>query len=397
MQTPEQPHLPPPPYSRADDQEEISLIELTVVLLQSKRFLAMAALIGFVVALAGGWLIGRYKSEGYFRLTQTLPEFKQLQVALAAPGRWEEFAKTHDAAEIAPVANLEQLVANPASGKNLITPIYPITKADLKNLPDSTNTKMETPISGLKLSYAATDPKTARQGIRILGDFVRDTAILMRYKDLARTFHTEHLADQNKLENEIIELQYKLKQLQAKRGNMQKILHDYPEAAKENSRQVVSIAEGSERYLSPVTQLVALESEIADLNLKLAEIQRRQRISGLYLRYYDKLLTAVNQSTSGIAFLQALPTIREELAIDQSNEDDKSVHNSIVIDELHSKVLYFENTRFIAEPTVPDQRSPNITIVALMGLLLGLLAGCAYVLFRHYAMPRQSPPTISAV
>ncbi|MGB6054500.1 MAG: hypothetical protein WBG17_04585 [Burkholderiaceae bacterium] len=384
------------PHPRADNEDPVSLVELATVLLRAKRLLALTALAGFALALLGGWLVGRYKSEGHFQFTQSLPEFKQLQVAIAAPGRWEEFTKTRDAAEIASFANLGQMLANPVSGQNLITPIYPITKADLKNLPDSSVAQLVAPISGLKLSYTAADPKTAQQGIRILGDFVRDTAILMRYKDTARAHHIEHLTDQNKFENEIIEVQYKLKQLQTKRSGMQKILHDYPEAAKESGRQVVSITEGGERYLSPVTQLVALESEIADLNLKLADIQRRQRISSIYLRYYDQVLATVNRSTSGTAFLQTLPAIREALAIDQSEEAGKSVYNSIVMDELRANALYFEKSRFIAEPTFSSQRSPSPTMVAVVGLMLGLLLGCAYVLFRHYAAPRQNLPTHSA-
>ncbi len=377
-------HAPDP------DGTHVSIGEIIATILQAKRIVAMTTIIGVAIALGIGWHVSSFKSDGYFQFAQTFPEFKRLQVAVAAPNRWSEFSRTLDAAEAALFAEMTHALTDSKGSQNLIAPIYPVTKADLKNIPDPASTDTTPPISGLKFSVSARDPQTAQRGVQVLGDFVRDTAILVRHQDSIHTHHIEYLTSQRKYENKIIDAKYKLQQVQAKRNDMQKILHNYPEAAKEGHRQLVSIAEGGQRYLSPITQLVALEAEIADLNQSLLDITRKQRISSIYLRYYEDLLALLNKTTSGEGFMKDLPGVKDALKLDLSDEVEKSVYNSIAIDNLRAQALYFEKMRFIAEPTLPSQRSPSVSMMALLGLMLGILLGCSYALIRHFSHHRHT-------
>lgn len=381
---------------RNSDEFEIPLGEIVAALLKSKRTVALLAVIGMAAVLGVGWHIGKYGSEGYFQLGMSFPEYKRLQASLAAPHRWDDFAKTRNAAELAPFAGIEQTLNDPKRRETLMEPIFPVTKAELKNIPEATLQDAKYNISGLRIAFNAGDPETAQHGVRILGDFVRDTAILMEYKDGLHAKHVEYLNNERKYENRIIDTNYQLQQVRAKRDAMQKILHNHPEAARMDNRQVVSITEGGERYLPPVTQLVALESQIADLNQTLPKIQREQRINQIRLAYIDKALQLIDQSTSGAAFLKALPAIKDGLELNLADEVEKSVYNSLAIDDINAQSRYVEKIRFVAEPILSSQRSPSPLSAALLGLMLGTLAGCIIVLFRHFSARQSLPPVNDA-
>ncbi len=364
---------------------------MLAVILKSKRTVALVAIAAMAIALLTGWNASKFKSEGYFQLGMSFPEYKRLQASIAAPHRWANFAKTRSAAEVAPFAGITQILNDSKKLQNLIEPIYPVTKAELKQLPDAAS-KDDTAnsISGLRISFQAADPGTAQHCVRVLGEFVRDTAILMDYRDSIHARHTEYLNRQKKYENSVIDAKYQLEQVEIKRDAMQKILHSYPESAKADNRQLVSIAEGGERYLSPVTQLVALESQIADINQSLPKIVRDQRINSIYLAYSDKVSSLADKSTSGDAFLKALPGIKDSLNLDLADAVEKSVYNAIAMNDINAHSRYFEKTRFIAEPILSKHRSPSLSLMAVLGLMLGALLGCAYVLLRDFSGSRNS-------
>ena len=70
-------------------------------------------------------------------------------------------------------------------------------------------------------------------------------------------------------------------------------LKNYPESAKIENRQLVSIQEGGSRFLAPVTQLVGIESTLADFRRDLAELERdREKLTAraeYFSRCYSEL------------------------------------------------------------------------------------------------------------
>ncbi|MEO7031719.1 MAG: hypothetical protein ABI351_05020, partial [Herbaspirillum sp.] len=373
--------FPPPPPQIADDAE-IDLHQLIRTITDRKR-----TLLGITVALALlgaliGWTISAYTSVGYFQLGISVPDFRKLQSTVAAPGHWDNFLKTY-ATKTKPEADLTEigpLLSQEKSADQMIQPIYPFSKNDLKNLAKVPDIANGTDIVGIKISARGATASDAQTKVIALGNFLRDSAILLDFKTSARTKYAQHLADQQINENKTIDTKYQLTQLDVRKSDMQKILHTYPDSTNSDRRQLVSVSGDSARYLSPVTQLVAIESTIDEQKQKLPAIEREERINTINVHYYEKVLAYLSKSTSGTAFLHDLPKIRDELHLNLDDPVEKLAFNQISIDALKANATYFEQARFIAQPTKPSAPSPGVFKAGLLGLLLGLFVGCGYIL-----------------
>lgn len=360
-----------------------SLVELLSVVLKAKSFVAIFAISAMVVACLAAWFLGTYKSEGYFQLELSQLQFKRLQASMAEPVHWDSFSKMYPASTLAVLKQISEMLKDKKQISQLIQPIYSATKDDLKGLPDAASKALASDLFGLTIAFKASSPKLAQQGVLVLGDYLRDTAILMNYRDDLLAQHTDLLNKKKKLENDALEDKYELGQIEKKRTSMQVILHEYPESARADNRQLVSLTDGGERFLSPVTQLVAIEAQIADMHRSVPRNLRDQRITSLLLVYQEKILALLNTSSSGEAFLKALPSVRDSLKLNQEDDIEKSVYNNISITILDAQSLYYNKMRFIGGPSLPAQSNPSMPLSAVVGLILGFLLACTYVLIRH--------------
>jgi hypothetical protein len=350
--------------------------------LSEKKKSVLAILLSCMgIAVLVGWLLGTFVSVGYFQFGMSLPDFKKLQSSMAAPGRWDQFLITKKNVNQSDFTDLRFAFSDENAVQRLITPVYPLTKIELKELPESANKDATAGITAIKVSFKAETPIMAQSGVLLIGDFLRDTAILMNYRETVETKYADYLSTERKYENNVIEIKYQLRLMEIRKAGMQKILHDYPESTKSDSRQLVSISEGSTRFLSPITQLVAIESAIMEQTQILPKILRDQHANSLYLRYYEKILLLIDKSTSGDAFLRALAQVRESLMLNLNDEVEKTVDNNIALESESAQNFYFKKIRFIGQPTKPYRRSPSLAFSIIIGLLGGIFVGTFYILF----------------
>ena len=360
----------------------------------SRRIIAAIFAFSISFSIIIGLLLSSYSSVGYYQFGMSIPDYKKLQSAVVAPGRWENFVKTRKNVDASEKSNIKNIFYDEKSMFINIAPIYPFTKLELKELPDSANKEATAGISAIKISYKSSTPELAQKGVILIGEYLRDTAILMNYRDSVVTKYTDYLSTQKKYENSVIEIKYQLTQMEIKKTSMQKILHDYPDSAKSDSRQLVSISEGRARYLSPVTQLVAIESSIADQTQSLPRIMRDQQINSLYLRYYEQLIGLLDSSTSGEIFLSNMQKIRLSLNLNLNDEVEKSVANNIDVENLNSQAFYLKKIRFIAEPTKSTRRSPSLLTSSFFGFLASVVFSCLYLFITELSRNSASVPVI---
>ncbi|KAF3997321.1 hypothetical protein [Glaciimonas immobilis] len=365
-----------------NDSEFFDLKEFAQIVWQSKRLVLAVAALVTLAALLFGWAKSTYKSEGYFQMEMSFSDFRRLQAALAAPLRWQNFAKSLTSVQLSTLQ--QDSFINRRTLEASIVPIYPVTRSEVKDVPNAAAKPDDPDITALKISYSAAAPLQAQEGVLVLGNFIRDTMILLDYRDLARRRYTERQELARNYDNEAIDVRYKLEQLKIKKASMQGILREYPDAIRMGDRQPVTITEGNERFLSPITQLVAIETELEEKGRDLPRILRDQQINAIYLRYYEQLQNALKQSTSGNAFLAVLPDLKSALKLNMDNEVERSVFNNISIDNLKAYSQYVEKMSFIAAPLIPAQSTPGILKPGLMGLVVGLILGCVLALFRYF-------------
>jgi hypothetical protein len=362
------------------------------ILWRSKKLIIAIAGTCAVLAMITASMLANYKSEGYFSFNVSLPNYRRLQAAMAAPGRWENFTKTLSVSDRADSQAFNLPFSNEKAMQAYIVPIYPITKSELKDLPDSASKDASTGISALKLSFKAKTPEKAQKGVLILAEFIRDTAILENYNEQLINSYTEFSSTQRKFQNKIIDANYRLEQTEIQKAAMQQILRAYPQSEKSDNRQLASLTVDSTRYLSPLVQLVAIETSIADLKQSIPKIKREQRFNDIYLSYNKKALALMNGNANGAAIINELPAVLESLKLDENDDLEKSAHNSLFLDNQAAKAAYFEKIRFVGEPTLSKNPTPSIVISGMAGLFLGLFFGIVYLIFAR-ALTKEAEST----
>ena len=172
-----------------------------------------------------------------------------------------------------------------------------------------------------------------------------------------------------KNENVIISTQFELLQYTNKAIDIQAIMKKYPESARIEDRQLVSIQEGGYHYLSPVTQLVGIESNLADIRRKLAELEWTQEKIRLRKEFFSNCMAMVEKANkSGDFMLSQISIIKNDFFKNQdiSKDSTREVLNSISIDIQGFEVNNINN-RFISGPSIPAKHiKPNKRVIVMV-------------------------------
>jgi hypothetical protein len=93
-------------------------------------------------------------------------------------------------------------------------------------------------------------------------------------------------AEKQKLDNKLIAKRVELEEATRKLSALKEIAAKYPDASKYESRQLLSSDTDGARYLSPMMQLVGVESSIVDIRNELASLERDEAQNDLRLKFY---------------------------------------------------------------------------------------------------------------
>jgi hypothetical protein len=152
------------------------------------------------------------------------------------------------------------------------------------------------------------------------------------------------------------------------------ILTKYPEAAKIESRQVVSVQEGGFRFLGPITQLVGIESILADQRRNLAGLERGKEKLLIQREYFSECNAALNKiGGRGKMIFSQLKAIKSDVfkKMDFSEDVVKEVSNDLSIDLQTFDLAFFTNCRFISGPTFPARHiKPRKSMIAIIACFL---------------------------
>jgi hypothetical protein len=157
---------------------------------------------------------------------------------------------------------------------------------------------------------------------------------------------------------------------QIKLKDIRAILSNYPESAKIDNRQLVSVQDGGSRFLAPVTQLVGIESTLADLRQDLAELERDREKLTVRAEYFSSCYSElVKIGEHGESLFLQLKSLKDEVFKnkDLSKDEVKEVFNNLSIDLQTFDLNFFSNSRFISGPTIPTVHiGPRKSLIAIV-------------------------------
>ncbi|MCL6483757.1 hypothetical protein [Janthinobacterium lividum] len=368
---------------------EYSLTEILIALWKGRKLIAGGTVVMMILCVLFTLYTATYKSEGFYQFGGAIPvpkeqsnnetpgialgDYKRYAAALSSSGRFDDYMQQVKLNNDPNVQELRRTLIGRDHFSKLLEPIYPMTKLDAKELMDTAK-DISNNVIGLRISYQATTPQDAQRMVALLGRYAMDSVTYLVYSDFLRSKHLDLTSKITKLDNEIISNKVKLESFSRKGDTLRKIVSRYPDAVVQGSRQVVSVTEDSARYLSPSTQLMSTEVDALMANEAILKALREQKQIFILREYYDGAKSVLDNNKSGEAVLRSLESVKENVfkKKDLNDESVKEVFNAITVENQKATAVYLEKSRFIAGPTLPENRTSRLSNSVLAGFLAGL-------------------------
>lgn len=349
--------------------DEIDLRQVAHVIWQFRVSIMGACVIGALLGIALSWATTRYRSQGLF-LTPgvVVGNYKPLESALANKTRLQQFLDLTGTQDSPSGQRLLDIIDNPGALSLAVRPEFAFTDRDAKEFGVRLD---QAGIVGLQLAIEESTP-SEQSPLRLLSEYVRDAKIMLDLEvNLARSCN-ENTTRAQELRNAQIADQFEVRQHEIRMQTLREIIKANPQAAQEGSRQVVSLKDGEERFLPPVSQLIALE--VAVTNLKIGEnVRERDRVAtAMRKAYYCQAREMMQQPTTGRSMLEKLPELQKAVTEGQTETGDivEFVGNELAVQLDKWRSTYIDGMRFVTPPEGAETR------VRKLGMRIGLILGC---------------------
>lgn len=402
------------PRNAADAPDRIDLAATMRTLWSGRTVIAAVALILAIAGYVIGALVIKQRADSFLQLSYTAPvtapdekadkegkelrfriniaEYKVLSAAVLAREGFIDYATKGSLLDPALVAQL----ANDMAKENLLTrwvrPVFAIARADLREIPDQPRDEANYLVA-IDIEVERRSPKEAMAIAGVLGDYIRDTAILLRAREFVTGMHYKASSRLIDLDRHMISTRLALAQAERKQAEIVAIRERYPDTTRGEVRQVISVDKTTSRFLPPVAQLVGAESQLADLRetMRIAEwdVERSKALAA----FLEPAQAIVREARSGSDLFPRLDKLMSETfdAKQLTSDPWRDAFNTLRIEIFGLKTLYFERMRFIAAPAVNEIPLWLQLLPAFIGLLTGVCIASLFVLARA----RLGPPDAS--
>ena len=308
----------------------------------------------------------------------TLSEFRKVLAAYSTEPSLQEF----QAATKVQGAAANRLLAQSSKSAfwtGVASPVLPFSRRDAREFGDLKDAASNA-LVGIDLKTDARTGPVSEEMLAVMGEYFKNALIRERIRAWILRHGGEAPAMKSALQAEIIDSKAKIDAMGRRIQDFKAILARYPDAGKIDARQVVTITEGSDRFLSPLVQLIAAETSITQLRETIARKERQVRQLEFQQRYFDKAAEALDATplvASLIPELAALAT-RKFDGVDENAEWAREVVFRIQAD-VNGFATAQKSFGVRREPRLAQVASRDPLRLAAMGagagvLLLGLIA-----------------------
>lgn len=307
------------------------------------------------------------------------PDFKTLVPRFDAAA-FAEFAarRTIDPAL---TERIERELAIEERRRELLVPVYGSTRSDQRELGDSAKAQ-ENAVLGVRVGYASRDRERARSVVATVGEFVAETAFLAAVRDVVAVRERDHEGSRLVNENAFVNARFMISQLEARGRTLEKLRAAHPDLGKGAPQQVVSVAEGGSRYLSPAAQVVGVESTLAEYRERVTSAARQARKAAAQYDFYrrlDRLLATKPRADALLAEMRKLV----DVVFPSGPDPDGAIaegRNEVLLDLVQIEGMYARGLQFIAAPAIIEREPATLVKSGLAAGLATLVAGLALVL-----------------
>lgn len=325
-----------------------------------------------------------YKSSALIAFPLSIPEFKSMSERVESLQNFDTYASyarksTKDKSDLANnrLERIRSSVIGPLS--KWFMPALRVSKIDAKEFVGETSKLNEgSALVGYRIVTKASSPDDAQQQTALLADYVVDATLRDLLIAQLDQISAKNQLVANTIATEQATQNYNVMMLGKRLEQLKRISEAYPALNKSEARQVISLEKGGERYMPLPSQMAAVETEIMDIQEKLARNNRRllqTRAEGEMLIVQQKLALV---STSGRELITALIVDTNARLGKSVEEYDKVTFLTYANEYADIRAKYFDLTRFIVAPELPEKPAISPFIVIFLFSLLGLVVGTVY-------------------
>jgi len=374
------------PHAQPYD-DEIDLRQLVAVLWRQKVMITAIGILGAAIGVGASISSTKHVAEGLFITPGvSASNYKRYESVFSNGARLQQYLQSTNQATTHDGALLVKLADEPNGLTNALKPEFAFTDRDSKAF----GVKVEDAAGamiGVRIQVAHKAP-TGGTPVTLLAEYVRDSIIRVDMEATMLSQCNSFRTREQELRNAQIQNDFAIRQEESRLANLRDIIARNPEASSIDNRQIVSVERGTERFLSPAAQLVASEIQIGEL--KLAEVLReRDRIASALKRdYYCQAQQALQQPTTGRAFLDGIQNIQAAAFQGQDKSIDvvEQTWNELDVERANWINTYLQSMRFVASPegTEIKQRKPGLALGIVLGGMLGGMLGIMIALIRAW-------------
>lgn len=220
-----------------------------------------------------------------------------------------------DAAGLVNHQGVERLLkqsADPSFWSRAALPVLPFNRRDQKEFGDIKDASATT-LLGLELTAEAGSEAVAIDMVSLLAGYYVNAFMRERIRAWTLAGKVDAQSQEKGVRADILRAELDIELYGRRAEDMKALLTRYPDASRMDSRQVVSVnpAEGGERYLSPLAQLVGAESAISQRRELIRRWQRELKQKKLLAQFYasaDPLLDSEVDVNRLLTRLRSLAT-----------------------------------------------------------------------------------------
>jgi len=251
-------------------------------------------------------------------------------------------------------------------------PVYAYSKKDLSDL-GQFNRDIRNFVVGIRVSGEEYSPQNARTLVSLLGVFLNDCILYGKMNDYIGDQLNRCTTEGRIFANNVIKDQFQLTRLQVKRDELKTLLTRYPQTAAMNNRELVSLELGGHRYLSPVSQIVGVESHIADLKENIAHNTRNSQLMNLKVVFFTRAKQILDNERFGTVLLEKCLKFKEFIAAKKDLPGDvvQQAVNELAID-LESFSGLKRDMQYVSPPSLPIKPvKPRKAIIVTVAFVFG--------------------------
>ncbi|MFJ1253088.1 hypothetical protein [Cupriavidus sp. CuC1] len=355
--------------------------------------LAALAGAGIGAALGYGPLL-RYKSEGVLSVEMGTAEYRRISELANDSSTARRFAKLVppkglDAGEI------DRLVREVAQG-DWQKPVPRISKADARELPDlllqleqerekaerdraQDDPDRRPPANvylGVRLTAIAPTPVEAANVATWLGAYFKDMATLSAVRQQVSAWTAENRQFSDRASERRLKYQFDIEQAQVRATALKKVIAAYPDSARREASQVVDVRKDNEKFMSPMAQLVAAESEVITIREKIQKLDRELQQQSFMKALTVEAASALAQVHSGSDSVVRISAVISEFNKKIKTDAEREKLSTLTADISVITARFLSQPQFVAEPSVPDrpERPRPLMAIVLMAVLAALLS-----------------------